>query len=275
MSMTQRERDREIFSYAKSYLLQLDKRIPAVLDKYLVPEPPRPGTLAGIFEAILESAKNANMREGVIEGGIGKIQALRPVLFNFEPAAIVTGFRTWEQVWTAIERDLKPKGELRMGKQSIWPLFCKTILSAANFLSRFRTAADFYHWADLFTSDSKARVALPIILAEQIEGIGFALACDFIKEAGYEQYGKPDVQLMDIFVDIGLSAVRDQFVVFDDILRVAKNTRETPYCVDKIFWLIGSGKFYQDGFKIASNKEEFARNAVAKFGRGLASAAGA
>jgi hypothetical protein len=274
MSMTQRELDRAIFKFAKDYLLASDPRVNNLLDKYLVPER-RPDSLPEIYSWILHSAKNANMREGVIEGGIGSVEALRPVLFGFEPRAIAMNFRKWEEVWAVILRELKPKGELRMGPRAIWPQFCQTIMTAAAFLNRFQSAEEFYAWADLFDCDPKARIALPLILADQIKGIGFALACDFVKEIGYEQYAKPDVQLIDIFVGVGLSASEDQLAVFEDVLRVAKHASATPYCVDKVFWLIGSGKFYQDDFKIGSRKDDFIKRCTAEFGRKAAMGASA
>ena len=45
---------------------------------------------------------------------------------------------------------------------------------------------------------------MPLILAAEIEGIGYTLACDFLKELGFIEYGKPDVHVIEIFVGIGL-----------------------------------------------------------------------
>ena len=44
--------------------------------------------------------------------------------------------------------------------------------------------------------------------------------------------------------------------------RVARNVGVTPYNVDKLFWLIGSGYFYEDqdvgnGGRIGSRKKQF------------------
>jgi hypothetical protein len=38
---------------------------------------------------------------------------------------------------------------------------------------------------------------------------------------------------------------------------VADHVGVTPYAVDMLFWLIGSGDFYLDGIKIGRQKEKF------------------
>jgi hypothetical protein len=50
--------------------------------------------------------------------------------------------------------------------------------------------------------------------------------------------------------------------VFKAVARVARNVGVTPYNVDKLFWLIGSGYFYNDEHigkkgRIGSRKEAF------------------
>jgi len=254
--MTERKRDKLAVELAQNYLLGLDKRItPSLLSKYLQPDP-RPGSLPEIYEHILESAQNADRVSGVIKGGVGKISNLKPVLCEFQPAAILKTYTAWEQVLDAIIGKF-PKGKFRTAPNAIWPRFCRAILSAANFLSGFQDAGSFYKFADLFDCDDRARLALPLILASCIKGLGFALACDYIKELGYPNYAKADRQLIKIFMALRLSASDDPYKVFCDIVRVAKHARATPYAVDKIFWLIGSGKFYKDGFSIGSQKEQF------------------
>ena len=52
---------------------------------------------------------------------------------------------------------------------------------------------------DLFDEDERARPALPLLLAQEIEGFGFALACDFLNGLGYENFSKPDVHIKEIF----------------------------------------------------------------------------
>lgn len=204
-----RGEDRQAFALAKDYLLGLDPRItPKMLARYFVPDK-QPETLSHIYQRALESAQNANMKSGVIKGGIGSVEALRPVLCGFTPSAVLRKFKGWRQLLREIVVKLKPKGKIRRRPNSIWPQYCETVLSAAHFFERFDSADDFYAWANMFDCHERARPALPLILQMNVKGFGFALACDFIKELGYANYGKPDVQLTKTFMALGLSENED------------------------------------------------------------------
>jgi len=85
-----------------------------------------------------------------------------------------------------------------------------------------------------------------MLLGREIEGIGFPLACDFLMGLGYSGFAKPDVHLKTIFFALGLSPNQDDYDVFKAIVRVAQHADVAPYAVDKVFWLIGSGKFSAD-----------------------------
>ena len=146
---------------------------------------------------------------------------------------------------------------MRRTTKSLWPRFCKTIVSGAAFLSQFNEASEFYSWVNFFDRDDKARASLPMLLSYEIDGLGFPLACDFLKELGYIKFGKPDVHLKKIFVALNLAAKEDDYQVFKAIIRVAEHVGVTPYNVDKLFWLIGSGNFYLDGLEVGRHRNYF------------------
>jgi hypothetical protein len=249
--VSQQELDRTAYALAKDFLLWsgVDKGVtPELIEKYLHLSAPRPDTLAGLYEHMLESAQSANMKAGVVGGSIGGVGSLRPVLCDFEPALVMEKYRSgWEGVLDDIVAQLKPRGSVPRTSRSIWPRYCRSVLSGARFLSRFSTADDFYGWVDFFDEDERARPALPLLLAQEIDGFGFALACDFLMGLGYENFSKPDVHLKDIFQGIGLCPWGStDYEVFKAVARVARNAGVTPYNVDKLFWLIGSGYFYDD-----------------------------
>ncbi|HZB09878.1 MAG TPA: hypothetical protein VE525_12295 [Rubrobacter sp.] len=266
--------DRAAYTLAKDFLLQsgAGKGVtPELIEKYLHLSTPRPESLAGLYEHILESAQSANMKAGVIGGSIGGVANLGPLLCDFEPAEVLEKYRSgWEGVLDVIVGQLKPRGSVPRTSRSIWPRYCRSILSGARFLSQFSTADDFYRWADLFDEDERSRPALPLLLAQEIEGIGFALACNFLKELGYENFSKPDIHVKDIFWALGLSPWgTTDYEVFRAVARVARNAGVTPYNVDKLFWLIGSGNFYEDPHvgnrgRIGSKKKEFIEVAKAQ-----------
>jgi thermostable 8-oxoguanine DNA glycosylase len=265
--VNQQELDRAAYTLAKDFLLQsgADKGVtPELIEKYLHISAPRPDTLAALYERMLESAQSGNMNAGVIGGSIGGVGNLGPVLCDFEPAEVLEKYQSdWEEVLDDVVAQLKPRGSIRRTPRSIWPRYCRTILSSAKFLSQFESASDFYEWVDLFDRDERARAALLLLLDREIEGFGFALACDFVMGLGYENFSKPDVHIKDIFQRLGLCPWgTSDYEVFKAVARVARDIGVTPYNVDKLFWLIGSGYFYEDphiGHKgrIGSLKKQF------------------
>ena len=269
--VNQQELDRAAYTLAKDFLLQsgAGKGVtPELIEKYLRLWAPRPDTLADLYERVLESAQSGNMNAGVIGGSIGGVANLGPLLCDFEPAEVLEKYRSgWEGVLDDIVAQLKPRGSVPRTSRSIWPRYCRSILSGARFLSRFSSADEFYEWVELFDEDERARPALPLLLAQEIEGIGFALACDFIMGLGYENFSKPDVHVKEIFWAIGLSPLgTSDYEVFKDVARVAANAGVTPYDVDKLFWLVGSGYFYDDPHvgrqgRIGSQKKRFIEEA--------------
>lgn len=244
-----RSKDRRIYLQAREFLFQLKAQglTHAVIESYLnAPAADRPATLAGIYQRLLDSAQNANMKASVIGGSIGGVRNLGPLLCNFEPAQVAAhyGIHSASLLRDVVE-DLKPKGKIRTEPRSIWPQYCRAVLSAAEFLSRFKSADDFYSWVDFFDGDDRARPGLPLIISEEVKGFGFALACDFLKELGYTNYGKPDVHIRDIFKAAGLCSTDvGDYELLKVICRVATSVGVSPYNVDKVFWLIGSGYFY-------------------------------
>ena len=260
--------DKKAYQLAKDYLpsLNIAGVTASVIEKYLNPLTlnPKPTSKEGIYQRILESAQNANMKPDVIGGAIGGVEKLSIVLEGFKPRAVIDKYAgDWEAILNDIEEKLKPKGKVRRTSRGIWPHYCQTILSAANFVEQFSSASDFFSWVDFFDKDDRARASLPMLLSREIEGFGFALSCDFLKEMGYVKFPKPDIQLRYIFKALSLCHEKaDDYQLFKAVIRLAGHAEVSAYNADKVFWLIGSGKFYNDLHigkqgKIGSRKKEF------------------
>lgn len=250
--MINAERDRLVFDLGYSYLLNLAEKgvDQAMLEKYMT-LPDRVDhveTINDIYWRMLESAQNANMRAGVIGGALGGVKRLGLVLDEFSPQGVLEIYGDdWEGLLDTIVSELEPNGQIRRGSRSIWPKYCKTILSSAHYMTRFENAEDFHDYVTLFDKDDRTRVALPLLMKEEIAGMGFALCCDFLKELGYMNFAKPDVHIREIFTQLGLSSENaSDLELFNAVARVAHNVERMPYAVDKLFWLIGSGFFYDD-----------------------------
>jgi hypothetical protein len=260
--------DKRIYLLAKEYLpsLNITGVTAALIEKYLNPLSlnPKPTSKEAIYQRILESAQNANMKAGVIGRAIGGVEKLSSVLEGFNAKTILDKYAgDCKTILDEIVEKLKPNGEVRRTPRSIWPHYCQTILSAANFIEQFSSASDFFSWVDFFDRDERARASLPMLLSREIEGFGFALSCDFLKEMGYINFPKPDVHLRDIFTALSLySDKSDDYQLFKAVIRVANHAGVSPYNADKVFWLIGSGYFYNDPHlgndgRVGSHKKEF------------------
>jgi hypothetical protein len=269
--------DMTVYRLARGYLpsLKIAGVTDELVERYLNPASlkPRPTTKQWLYQRVLESAQNANMKAGVIGRSIDGVTKLASVLYDFNPDTVLQKYgNDSHSVLDDIVKTLKPRGQIRRTPRSIWPHYCQTILSAAAFVQQFRTADEFFAWVDFFDHDDRARASLPMLLSHEIEGFGFALSCDFLKELGYVGFPKPDIHLRDIFTALGLCQTGDDYQLFKAIVRVARNANVTPYNTDKTFWLIGSGYFYGDlniGRKgrIGSRKNEFIELAKRKLGR--------
>ncbi len=135
-----------------------------VLSSYLVaPAKNRPTTIPGLYERLLASAQNANMKAGVIGRSIGGVRNLGPVLKGFDPHYVLSHYQNDNsRLLRDIVRQLKPAGKIRVTPRSIWPQYCRSALSAARFITQFASAPDFYSWVDSFERDARARPALPM-----------------------------------------------------------------------------------------------------------------
>jgi hypothetical protein len=89
--------------------------------------------------------------------------------------------------------------------------------------------------------------------------MGFPIACDWLKEIGYSNYCKPDTHTIDILVGVGVSS-QDNYSVFQTMVRMARVNGEPPAVIDRLLWLIGSGKYVGKNEKITRQKATFIRD---------------
>jgi len=242
---------RTIYPNAVSFLTT---RIPApnpeaVLSAYLTP----PGAvleakpLSEVYRRLLRSAQNSNMKSGVIGGSIDGFENLKRALHSFNPKKVQDQFGDdQEALLDHIITTLQPRGKVRTEARSIWPKYCKTILSAATFLTQFRDGQEFFAWAEHLYKNEKTMAALPLMIASEVDGIGYPLACDFLKEFGFTDFAKPDVHVNRLLVGIGACPTGSSPLQVQRVIaEIARAARVPAYDVDKVLWLIGSGRLYK------------------------------
>lgn len=252
--------NQEIFNKAKEYLLGFRGITDEILNKQLAfPGHNRPNNKETLFKRMIDHSKN---RQGM-PNAIGDTSALSKCLYDFDADKVIENYESWENLFDTIQVKCSPPGRMvKNNPHNYWVIFCKSILSIAKFLSRFKKIGDFDAYVKQFITETPdTRLALPLILKEEIFGYQFALACDFVKENISPLFVKPDVHIKAIFIGIGLSEPdASDFQIFRDVVRFAESIGQVPYAVDKLFWLIGSGNFYESSIRVPTNRNEFIKN---------------
>ncbi len=265
--MNPEDLDRAAYQCGRRFLLEYPGITDAIVEQHLVPVIVlESATINDAYRRLVFSAQNAQMMPRVIGQAIGGIDRLAPLLFDFNPMRVAARGWSAEELMQHIRDELQPTGKVLVGRKSLWPRFCRAVVSGATFLAQFESMQDFRKWVDFFDKDDRARAALPMIMDHEVDGIGFALACDFLKEIGYVNFSKPDVHLKVIFSDLGLTRTTHDYDVFKAVARMAESVQVSPYAVDKLFWLIGSGRFYLIDIKFPGRREEFIARCKSELG---------
>lgn len=247
-----------VWNQAITYLAQ-KVDIQLVREYMSTPDFRNPTTMAEVYHALISSLRN---RQGM-PNAIGDISRLATILCKFDHLAVLQRFGSgWEALFDAFQQSVKPTSRMeKTNKHNYWVIFCRGCLSAARYLRRFDNTEEFLKYVSQFDASSHTRPALPLLLATEVFGIGFPLACDFLKEIGFVNYSRPDTHLTDIFHGLGLSD-NTPLGVFEAIAMMASDVGETPYAVDKLFWLIGSGRLYNHDMTFHTDKFEFVKATV-------------
>ena len=213
-------------------------------------------SMAAVYEQFLLSLQN---RQGMMNT-IGGTEHLEPAFFGFSPRRTHEAYGDdWRDLFRAIKTKVKPPTRMVMSNpRSYWVHYCKGALDGAAWLAQFPRFQDFVALVDRFAENGWAAPGLPLVLAKEVHGFGFALACDFLKESGWSQYAKPDTHTTFILSSLGLSDWSD-YATYKAIVRMAELLGETAYTVDKVLWLIGSGWLYKFDEHFQTDQEEFVR----------------
>lgn len=219
-----------------------------------LPDVSGPEHFSDVYLRFLKSLANRQEMPKII----GEVERLAPVFCDFDHQRTLQRYRTsWEAMFDVIRETIRPSARMdKDNPHSYWVIFCKGSISGARYLARFHDLEQFLQFIRDFDEKPSTRPALPLLIGYEIFGYGFSLACDFLKELGFSNYSKPDRHLIDIFYGLGISS-KSPLDVFRTVSLMACEVGETPFAVDKAFWLIGSGNLYLHNVKFKTNKREF------------------
>lgn len=251
--MTNEERNRRIYRFAKEYLVtHLPEGLrEADLDKYFKGDSIGAKDLRDVFIVFVQSAQEYQRMPKVIQF-VERRTEIEEILHGFD-YKVVSKMNEVELYNRFRERFKVTSNDSKMNS---WYKWSCAVVDSAKFVNGFRDLADFSVFVKRFDYNSDTRMALPLLISTKIRGVGFALACNALKELGYLDYPKPDVHMMDICEALELSS-RSPYEVFEAIVMMAADNDVTPYEVDKVLWLISSGRYYHDGVTDKPRKDDF------------------
>ena len=258
--MNKHDKYKFVFESAKKFLNDIISKYPSLDDSVLEKHLEHESKFENISDAhrrLMESLSNRNMMASVI-GFYQKEKVMRKILFGYNPTEILSAYKNADEL---LEK-FKTRFNLQnvQSKRSLWRKFSEGIISGSAFMASFKDKNDFDSFIRTFARNKYTKAALPMLLSKEVRGFGFALACDFLKELGYRDYPKPDVHLIKIFYSLGLSPSVEPYEVYKSIVEMSEAVGEDAYTVDKIFWLISSGRFYLVNVDTGRNRDKFIKS---------------
>ena len=256
-----KENNRLLYKKSYQYLLSiLPSAISEIeLERYFVGDNSNLYTLEDIFERFIASTQNYQGMPNFIKFYERK-DKIKLLLHNYNLEWISK--QSVEDLFEIFCLEFNVKVTNPNIKFNSWYKWSRSIIDSAKFVLSFKDVEEFKGFVEQFNYNLTIRTALPLLLSTKISGMGFALACDLLKEMGYINYVKPDVHIIDICYELGLSDSKDQIKNFETMIKIADDNIEedvtaTPYKIDKIFWLICSGNYYLHNIKSKGYKKEF------------------
>lgn len=241
-------------------------------------------SLQRIFEGFIFSAVNAQFKKNTINFHIdesNRSQAIRQILYkksslnindhDFRKVLLQLKELDPEDLFIKFQRasylDKKHNARpLIIGKGTkTWEGWSKTIIDVANLLIQFKDTDAFRQ----FIIRSLPPPFPALVLRRHIFGMSLTLVCDSLKDMGFHDYSKPDVHILDVFIQSGLiknykNSLDKELACFEamrefvDLYNTTSQESEklTQYELDKKIWMICSGKFYRDTDKALPSQKE-------------------
>ncbi len=254
----------EVYKYAKEFLGKIVDNHPD-LNKDILNDHLRNkskfNNLSDANKRLIETLSNRNMMTSVINF-LRKEKVMKQILCDYNPKKILKKLPNSDELFMKFRMTFEIKNV--ESKRNLWRKFSDGIISGSKFLSSFNDKKDFDNFVKTFSLNKFTKAALPMLLSDEIDGFGFVLACDFLKELGYRDYPKPDVHLIKIFHELGLSETSNPYDVYKSIIEMSEIVGDDAYTVDKTFWLISSGRFYLVDVEVGRNRDKFIKEMKVK-----------
>lgn len=198
-------------------------------------------TLDNIYKRLLISCQNRNMMSSVIKFD-KREEKFADILEQFNPAKILKKYKSDEDLYKIFEQTKEFK--VNKDHNELWNSFAQSVIDGAKFICRFDNVEAFKKMIGTIASYFPGTMMIPRLICGEIRGMGEALACDFIKEIGYVEYAKPDVHINYIIRKVCRNEKMTAKEILEKVQQIAEDAGVSAFAVDKILWLIASGKYY-------------------------------
>ena len=196
-------------------------------------------TLPKIYERLLASCQNRSMMPRVIKFDANRAVFAR-LLEGFEPNKVLLKYKSADELYKVFEKTF----DVNKNHNRLWILFAQSVIDSAQFIGRYKNVAEFKQEINNIAQHSSNIMAVPKFISDNVCGVGKVLACDFIKEIGYIEYAKPDVHIDYIIKKLCKNENMSAKEVLTKVQEIAKDAGVRTFEVDKLLWLIASGKYY-------------------------------
>ena len=210
------------------------------LQKYFQPQ-----NNMSFMERAAESLQNSGHMRNSIKFKENRA-TIKEVLCDYNVGKISATYEKWQDIYKEfLDKGIDDNTKKENGGN--WRKYSRGVYEMACFLETYED--------DLRSICQKGKYDDKIFqflkkLKNEVYGIGIALACDFLKECGCVCLVKPDIHIIKIYNEIFGKKIPDAPTdnkaeeVIKSMARMAEEIGETPYKLDKIFWLICTGEFY-------------------------------
>lgn len=227
------------------------------IEKYFKPLY-KSNTINDVYKSFAHSLQNAQRIKSIVKFE-ERIEDIKEVLFEFDPYKVIKEYdfiSLYKKLYEKFNLDKYNEDEEKATK-SLLGRYTKGLISSARFISSFNSIEEFNNFIESFTKSKYkySLASLPALIDKEVDGMGFALACDCLKEQGYIEYPKPDIHLRKLFKELNLSDGTD-YSTFKAIVEMANAIEKPPYELDKIFYLIASGDYYLDSIQHKKLRDE-------------------
>ena len=203
-------------------------------------------TARPIFKQLLGSLRNKSMMARVI----GEIEPMRDAFFGFDHSKVLCDGGCRPLLGRLKETVDRAKDVSMTNPKSLWRQFAEGAFDCANFMGTMfagpdSPAGDFHKLIDSHCQSPESAWQFANSIQWAIDGLGPALCCDFLKEIGSVQYSKPDTHVTDFLKGCRLIPQKkcDPYLAFLQMWRISDATASKPVIIDKIVWILGSGRW--------------------------------